>query len=309
MGYYKDDAQISGSVRDMVLNDQWWRNVDFVLKITTPIHDMIRLADTDTPCLHLIYEMWDSMIEQVKKDIYKFEGKQLDEVSDLYSVIHDILIARWTKGNNPLHCLAHFLNPRYYSKHWLDGGAGRVPPHKDREVSKMRLSYFKKFFLIPQEFAEVKEEYAKFSSCTQEFNNHDSIDDRWTSSPHTWWTNYGQDAPLLMNLAMKLLTQPTSSSCCERNWSTYNFIHSVKRNVLTPQRAEDLVFLHSNLRHLSRKIEAYKTGETRMWDVGGDSFESLSVVGILEVANLSLDKPERQAVSFGDVDVDVVVEE
>jgi len=70
------------------------------------------LADTDTPCLHLIYEMWDSMIERVKKAIYQYEGLELDEVSDLYMVIHDILIARWTKGNNPLHCLAHKLNPR-----------------------------------------------------------------------------------------------------------------------------------------------------------------------------------------------------
>jgi hypothetical protein len=33
-----------------------------------------------TPCLHLIYEMWDSMIEQVKKEIYQWERKEPDEV-------------------------------------------------------------------------------------------------------------------------------------------------------------------------------------------------------------------------------------
>jgi hypothetical protein len=185
---------------------------------------------------------------------------------------------------------------------------GHVPPHKDKEVSKMRLSYFKKFFCSPQELAEVKKEYAKFSSCIEEFNDHDSIQDRWSSSPHSWWSNYGQDAPLLMSLAMKLLSQPASSSYCERNWSTYSFIHSVKRNVLTPARAEDLVFVHSNLRHLSRRTESYKTGETKMWDVGGYSFESLSGVGIFEVANLSLDEPELQIVSFGDVDIENVDE-
>ncbi|CAD6242106.1 unnamed protein product [Miscanthus lutarioriparius] len=68
---------------------------------------------------------------------------------------------------------------------------------------------------------------------------------------------------------------------------------------LTPERAEDLVFVHSNLRHLSRRTDAYKTGETRMWDVGGDSFDSLGGIGILEVADLSLDEPKLQAVSFG----------
>ena len=37
-----------------------------------------------------------------------------------------------------------------------------------------------------------------------------------------------------------------------------------------------------------------------MWDVGGDSFESLSGVGILEVANLSLEEPELESASFED---------
>ena len=36
-----------------------------------------------------------------------------------------------------------------------------------------------------------------------------------------------------------------------------------------------------------------------MWDVGGDSFHSLGGIGVLEVADLSLDEPELQAVTFG----------
>jgi len=163
----------------------------------------------------------------------------------------------------------------------------------------MRMTCFKKFFRIPQELAKVKEEYSRFSTCSEQFNDPDSIHDRWAVSPMTWWTNYGHSVPSLMSLAIKLLSQPASSSCCERNWSTYSFVHSVKRNALTPERAEDLVFVHSNMSHLSRRTEAYKSGETRMWDVGGDSFDSLGGIGILEVADLSLDEPELQAVTFG----------
>ena len=36
-----------------------------------------------------------------------------------------------------------------------------------------------------------------------------------------------------------------------------------------------------------------------MWDVGGDSFDTMAGVGLLEVAELSLDEPELEAVSFG----------
>jgi hypothetical protein len=47
----------------------------------------------------------------------------------------------------------------------------------------------------------------------------------------------------------------------------------MKRNVLTPERAEDLVFVQSNLSLLSRKVEDCKSGPSAMWDVGGDAFE------------------------------------
>ncbi|KAL9681746.1 hypothetical protein QQ045_013534 [Rhodiola kirilowii] len=41
---------------------------------------MIRVCDTD-PCLHLVYEMWDVMIEKVKKAIYEHENIDESETS------------------------------------------------------------------------------------------------------------------------------------------------------------------------------------------------------------------------------------
>ena len=40
-------------------------------------------------------------------------------------------------------------------------------------------------------------------------------------------------------------------------------------------------------------------------DVGGDTFDSLSCIGLLEVVDLSIDEPELQAVSFGLGDLEV----
>jgi hypothetical protein len=39
-------------------------------------------------------------------------------------------------------------------------------------------------------------------------------------------------------------------SAAERNWSTYSFIHSIKRNRLSSKRAEKLVAVHSTLFNL-----------------------------------------------------------
>ena len=46
--------------------------------------------------------------------------------------------------------------------------------------------------------------------------------------------------------------QPSSACSCERNWSTYDYIHNKKRNRLEAQHAEKLVYIFSNLRLLKK---------------------------------------------------------
>ncbi|GJX51050.1 zinc finger, CCHC-type containing protein [Tanacetum coccineum] len=103
-----------------------------------------------------------------------------------------------------------------------------------------------------------------------------------------------------LSLGFRILGQPTSSSCCERNWSTYSFIHSLERNKLTPKRAEDLVLIHNNLRLLSRSTDQYNEEKTMMWDVGGDDFGTLEDTWFLEFASLSLDELELESVFFSE---------
>ncbi|XP_072959848.1 uncharacterized protein [Typha angustifolia] len=298
--YREDDVAKAQFVKEKVLDDIWWDKIEYILSFTEPIYSMLRLADTDKPCLHLIYEMWDDMIERVKTAIYRHEAKKEDEESAFYSVVHKILVDRWDRSNTPLHCLAHSLNPRYYTNTWISEDPNRTPPHKDLEISRMRNKCLKRFFANGEERRILNNEYANFSTATEGFDNYDSIEDRDILDPKKWWVIHGAFAPNLQNLALKLLGQPCSSSCCERNWSTYSFIHTMKRNKITPQRAEDLVFIHNNLRLLSRRSTEYMEGETKMWDVGGDSFDSFDGAGILEVADLSLDEPDLEAIVFTD---------
>ncbi|XP_057444810.1 uncharacterized protein LOC130737057 [Lotus japonicus] len=258
--------------------------------------------DTDASTLHVVYEMWDSMIENVKKVIYKYERKTESEVSTFYEVVHSILVDRWTKSSTPLHCLAHSLNPRYYSHEWLSEDASRVRPHQDVEITRERMKCFRKYFVDVDVRRRVNVEFASFSDGREGFDDIDSLGDRGRIDAKSWWLTHGAHAPLLQQVALKLLGQPCSSSCSERNWSTYSFIHSLKRNKMTPERAKDLVFVHSNLRLISRSSPQYHEGETKMWDIAGDAFESLDEggCGILEVANLSLDEPELEAIFFND---------
>ncbi|XP_028062259.1 uncharacterized protein LOC114265639 [Camellia sinensis] len=113
--YKEDDVRKAAVVMEKLLNDVWWDKIEYILSFTLPIYEMLRFCDTDQPCLHLVYEMWDSMIERVKASIYRREAKSENEESFFYSVVHQILVERWTKSSTPFHFLGHSLNPRYNS--------------------------------------------------------------------------------------------------------------------------------------------------------------------------------------------------
>jgi hypothetical protein len=82
-----------------------------------------------------------------------------------------------------------------------------------------------------------------------------------TMPAYKWWIQFGGCAPELQHVAIRVLGQVSSACSCERNWSTYDFIHSKKRNRLLPDRARDLVFVFSNL-HLLDKVEAAEYCDT-----------------------------------------------
>uniref|UniRef100_A0A2N9ER30 BED-type domain-containing protein n=1 Tax=Fagus sylvatica TaxID=28930 RepID=A0A2N9ER30_FAGSY len=161
--YKEDDVGKATRVRDLILDDLWWDRVDYIILFTSPIYDMLRAADTDRPTLHLVYDMWDTMIERVKAIIFRHEGKQEGEVSTFYNVVYDILIDQWTKNCTPLHCMAHSLNLKYYSTEWLELSPNRVPPHQDLEISEERNKCLERYFLDDHERTLAKTEFGKFS--------------------------------------------------------------------------------------------------------------------------------------------------
>jgi hypothetical protein len=95
----------------------------------------------------------------------------------------------------------------------------------------------------------------------------DCMEERWTLDPTLWWLVHRSSLPMLQNMAIKLFGQPCSLSSAERNWSTYDFIHSLKGNIITPKCAENLVFVYSNLQLLSRSDEynKRKNSEVGYW--------------------------------------------
>jgi len=108
--YKDDDVRMTQFVKD-----NWWENVDYILSFFNHIYDVLRRTNIEASCLHLVYEMYGSMMEDVRKAIYKLERISNIEESLFHQVVHATLIDCWTKSSTPLHCLPHSLNPRLLS--------------------------------------------------------------------------------------------------------------------------------------------------------------------------------------------------
>ena len=122
--------------------------------------------------------------------------------------------------------------------------------------------------LVPdeEECALLRSELSKYLSEIGLFGTLHARKDRDRAPPIEWW-NMAHHAHACHKLATKVLLQGVNSSSVERCWSTYSFIHSVKRNLLNENWAENLVYVHCNLRLLTHYCERAKTDRSYVtWD-------------------------------------------
>jgi len=88
---------------------------------------------------------------------------------------------------------------------------------------------------------------------------------------HSWWMSFGAQTP--EHIAVRVLSQVTSAGSCETNWSTFDFIHSKKRNRLACPTVRNIVTVHCNLRLVDRIKELGHCDDNIDWSSDGDSSE------------------------------------
>ena len=70
-----------------------------------------------------------------------------------------------------------------------------------------------------------------------------------------WWQSW--PISKLQQLAIEILSIPTSSAAAERNFSTFSFIHNKIRNRLKNDRVKKLVYIYGNLRMYNKPLKIY----------------------------------------------------
>ncbi|MCO5581806.1 hypothetical protein L7F22_035695 [Adiantum nelumboides] len=151
---------------------------------------------------------------------------------------------RWDWFHRPIHAVAHILHPlwrkeaQYVNEELHDGWTEYIQKIVGDDVQLMK---------------KLEDELLLYRNGSQWFGSPTASLRETQLEPVSWWEKYGIAAPNLRRIALRVLSQDCSSGPCERNWSTWALFHTKKRNKLSTQQLERLVFCHCNLKLLEQK--------------------------------------------------------
>ncbi|KAL8502291.1 hypothetical protein ACS0TY_021429 [Phlomoides rotata] len=186
----------ASAVLAVVLDSKFWSDCAIVVGVVAPLIRVLRIMDTDRrPSIGYVY---DGIYRAKKaiKDVFRHKKR-------LYKPFTNIIKARWDKQlRRDIHAAAYLLNPAFaYDKENMC---------KKKEIMDG---------FIEMVTTLIGDKMSVFQDRLGSFGRPLALDSSKTMQPDEWWKFFGCGAPNLQNLAMKILSQTSSSSRCERNWS------------------------------------------------------------------------------------------
>ncbi|CAA0807048.1 hAT transposon superfamily protein [Striga hermonthica] len=234
-----------------LVRPNFWNGVSLCLRVFEPLVKVLRMVDGYIkPSMAFLY----GEILKAKEDIRVAVGN-VDRSGTLYNSIITIIDEKMKdRLDCPLHKAAYFLNP-YYS--YSDPTIFQSEEVMDGFISAVETFYHGDY---DKQNQVLNEDVHKFKDQVEHFSKKVALAGcmDFEFSPAKWWGNYGTQVRTLQKMAIRILYLTSSASGCERSWSCFEGIHRSKRNRLTCERLEQLVFVRFNNLHADKKKKAQK---------------------------------------------------
>lgn len=268
----------------------FWKPLVTVLRVTYPVVTLLRLMDSNKPCLGKVYHRMCDVITRM-------EGLQnsCDWIEDALEIHRD----RWEYLHSPFHAAAYALDPEFFD----------VVGHIDADCQKGVTQVMERLAILDviaekkcdistaDKLAAVVEKYdkkhpeviARVAQGEHEFLlykkhkpplNRDAVKiNALKMEPYDWWDMYCGHLPILQGVARRVLAQVASAFAAERNWSVYGDVKHDKMSRLEHSTADARVYAHEALQlheKMNKAVDAEwasSDSDSNASDVGSDDEE------------------------------------
>ncbi|XP_019184244.1 PREDICTED: uncharacterized protein LOC109179128 [Ipomoea nil] len=196
------------------------------------------------PSMRFVY----GELMQAKEDIKKTFNEVVRNYEPIIKIVEEKMSNRL---DSPLHLMPFMLNPYYHFKD------PRL--HLDVNVSLGCIEFLETYYhgdiemqnkVLNDEFPIYKRKDGVFGK-TLAIKGCETNNERY--DPAMWWSTYGGTTPNLQTIAIKIISLTSSSSGCEKNWSTFEGIHTKKRNRLESNHLNNPVFVQFNTNLMNKR--------------------------------------------------------
>ncbi|GBG61702.1 hypothetical protein CBR_g23217 [Chara braunii] len=244
--------------------DSWWDKVKKIVAIMEPVFSLLKRMDKEGVSPTNLVEYDDLIARRLTNVVLTKECEdEMAKVKDRVQMM-----------GQPAHAAAFLLDPRRRQPGWLNdpntalvqnamrfllrqiGGTWDSQKHIDM------CGYLYEFLREPVE-GEVRKDKHMWTPLARTTAT--------KRAPADWWSLHGGDVPDLQAIAIRLLGMWSTATSAERNWASMDFVHSKRRNSLSPVSLEKLVYIHWNMQ-LLRVRTSKDNGYVDVW---GSFFEPL----------------------------------
>uniref|UniRef100_U9TPP9 HAT C-terminal dimerisation domain-containing protein n=1 Tax=Rhizophagus irregularis (strain DAOM 181602 / DAOM 197198 / MUCL 43194) TaxID=747089 RepID=U9TPP9_RHIID len=212
--------KINNTVRNFVLSENFWDMLDTIIKFLEPMVIALKLFESDTSTLSTVYFHFKKLMHRVSEISCNFSNNIQQLVQKRSMFLEE-------SKNTDIEATGYREFTEFTSKRF------------GQEESVIMFT-----------------ELVKFRQKNSPYDNKTIWLSSTNLSPSVWWQSWPNSS--LQQLAIKILSIPTSSAAAERNFSTFGFIHNKIRNRLQNERVKKLVYIYGNLqlyeKGLKRKL-------------------------------------------------------
>ncbi|KAK0597064.1 hypothetical protein LWI29_021452 [Acer saccharum] len=236
---YSMNASYANKPQAIFENNDFWRAVEESVAISEPFLKVLREVSGGKPAVGYIYDLMTRAKESIRTYYIMDENK--------CKTFLDIVDRKWRDQlHSPLHAAAAYLNP------------GIQYNTEVKFLGSIKEDFYKvleKLLPTPDTRRDITNQILIFSRASGMFGCKLAMEARDTVSPGLWWEQYGDSAPVLQRVAIRILSQVCSTFTFEKHWSTFQQIHSEKRNKIDKETLNDLIYINYNLK-LARRMES-----------------------------------------------------